>query len=149
VSISRILLQGSVSTNLFHQMRHQMDLRNVEVGIKLCAHIYLVADISPQGIQFELLLGWCLSFRICFLIYLLLVQVVRCQEIGIGLRLLASLPEFDNIFEGVKIVQGVLQVAQCCIIMRSISIRHIAFEQCPCALNCLIECGILSWASAS
>ena len=33
MSLSRILLQGSVSTNLFDQMRHQVDLRKVEVGI--------------------------------------------------------------------------------------------------------------------
>jgi hypothetical protein len=33
MSLSRILLQGSVSTNLFGPMRHQVDLRNLEVGI--------------------------------------------------------------------------------------------------------------------
>jgi len=31
--VGRILLQGSVSTNLFGPMRHQVDLRKVEVGI--------------------------------------------------------------------------------------------------------------------
>jgi hypothetical protein len=31
--LGRILLQGSVSTNLFGPMRHQVDLRQVEVGI--------------------------------------------------------------------------------------------------------------------
>jgi hypothetical protein len=32
-SLGRILLQGSVSTNLFDSMRHQVDLWKVEVGI--------------------------------------------------------------------------------------------------------------------
>jgi len=31
--LGRILLQGSVSTNLFDPVRHQVDLRKVEVGI--------------------------------------------------------------------------------------------------------------------
>ena len=31
--LGRILLQGSVLTNLFDPMRHQVDLRKVEVGI--------------------------------------------------------------------------------------------------------------------
>ena len=33
MSLGRLLLQGSVSTNLFGPMRHQMNLRKVEVGI--------------------------------------------------------------------------------------------------------------------
>jgi len=33
VSLGRILLQGSVSTNLFDPVRHQVDLRKAEVGI--------------------------------------------------------------------------------------------------------------------
>jgi hypothetical protein len=33
VSLGRILLQGSVSTNLFDPVRHQVDLSKVEVGI--------------------------------------------------------------------------------------------------------------------
>ena len=33
MSLSRILLQGSISTNLFGTVRHQVDLRKVEVGI--------------------------------------------------------------------------------------------------------------------
>ena len=33
MSLGRILLLGSVSTNLFGPMRHQVDLRKVEVGI--------------------------------------------------------------------------------------------------------------------
>jgi hypothetical protein len=33
MSLGRILLQGSVSTNLFGPMRHQVDLWKVKVGI--------------------------------------------------------------------------------------------------------------------
>jgi hypothetical protein len=33
MSLGRILLQGSVSTNLFNPVIHQVDLRKVEVGI--------------------------------------------------------------------------------------------------------------------
>jgi len=33
MSLGRILLHGCISTNLFDPMRHQVDLRKVEVGI--------------------------------------------------------------------------------------------------------------------
>jgi hypothetical protein len=33
MALGRILLEGSMSTNLFDPMRHQVDLRKVEVGI--------------------------------------------------------------------------------------------------------------------
>jgi hypothetical protein len=33
MSLGRILLQGSVSTNLFDPVRHQVELEKVEVGI--------------------------------------------------------------------------------------------------------------------
>jgi hypothetical protein len=33
MSLGRILLQGSVSRNLFHPIRHQVDFWKVEVGI--------------------------------------------------------------------------------------------------------------------
>jgi hypothetical protein len=33
MALGRILLEGSVSTNQFDPMRHQVDLRKVEVGI--------------------------------------------------------------------------------------------------------------------
>jgi hypothetical protein len=33
MSLGRILLQGSLSTNLFGPMRHQVDLSKVELGI--------------------------------------------------------------------------------------------------------------------
>ena len=35
MSLSKILLEGSVSTNLFGPIRHQLDLRTVDVGIDL------------------------------------------------------------------------------------------------------------------
>jgi len=69
MSLGRILLQGSVSTNLFDSMRHQVDLRKHEVGIQLFGNIYLVADIIPPGIDFALLLGLRPSLSICFLVY--------------------------------------------------------------------------------
>ena len=62
VSLGRKLLKGSVSTNLFGPMRHQLDLRNVEVGIELLGNIYQVADIIPPGVHFVPLLGRCPSF---------------------------------------------------------------------------------------
>jgi hypothetical protein len=45
MSLSRRLYQGSVSTNLFDPLRHQVDLQEVEVDIELLGIIYLVADI--------------------------------------------------------------------------------------------------------
>jgi hypothetical protein len=51
MSLPRILLQGSVSTNLFDPMRDQVELWNVEVGIQLLGNIYLVADIIVPGIH--------------------------------------------------------------------------------------------------
>jgi len=82
MSLGRILLQGSVSTNLFGPMRHQVDLRKVEVSLKLLGNIYLVADIIPPGIHFALLLGRRPSFSICFLVYLSLLHEFRSQGIG-------------------------------------------------------------------
>jgi hypothetical protein len=56
MSLGRILLQGSVTTNLFDPMRHHVDHRKVEVGIQLLGNIYLVADIIPPGVHFAPLL---------------------------------------------------------------------------------------------
>jgi len=56
MSLGRILLQGSVSTNLFDPMRHQVDLWKVEVVIQLLGNIYLVANIIPPGVHFAPLL---------------------------------------------------------------------------------------------
>ena len=64
MSLGRILLQGSVSTNLFDLMTHQVDLRKVQVSIQLLGNIYLVADIIPPGVHFAPLLGRRPSFSI-------------------------------------------------------------------------------------
>jgi len=92
MSLSRILLQGSISTNLFGPMRHQVDLRNVEVGINLLGNIYLVADIIPPGVHLVPCLGGCPSFRMCFLIYLSLLHEFRSQGIGFGHPLFPGSP---------------------------------------------------------
>ena len=47
MSLGRILLQGSILTNLFDPMRHQVDLQSVEVSIQLFGNTYLMADIIP------------------------------------------------------------------------------------------------------
>jgi len=93
MSLGRILLQGSVSTNLFNPMRHQVDRRKVEVGIQLLGNIHLMADIIPQDIHFVPLLGWRLSFSICFIVYLSLLHEFHSQGIGVGLRLFAGSPK--------------------------------------------------------
>ena len=71
-------------------MRHQVDLRKVDVGIELLGNIYLVAEIIPPGVPFAPLLGQRPSFSICFLVYLSLLHEFRSQGIGFGLRLFAG-----------------------------------------------------------
>ena len=93
ISLRRILLEGSVSTNLFSPMRHQVDLRKVELGIKLHPNTYRVADIIPRGVYFVPLLGQCPSFSICFLVYISLFHKFRSESIGFGLRLFAGSPK--------------------------------------------------------
>jgi len=74
MSLGRIVLKGSVSTKLFDPIRHQVDLRKVEVGIQHLGNIYLVVDIIPPGVHFAPLLGKCQSSGICFLVYLSLLH---------------------------------------------------------------------------
>jgi hypothetical protein len=93
MSLGRILLQGSVTTNLFDAMRHQVDLRKVEVGIQLLGNIYLVADIIPPGVDFAPLLGVPPSLSICFLVYLSLLHEFRSQGNGFALRPVGGSPE--------------------------------------------------------
>ena len=119
-ALGRILLQGSVSTNLFNPMRHQVDLRNVEVLLEPLPNICLVAAIILAGIHFAPLLAQHAIFSICLLMHLLLLHEFYFPRIGFGLCLFAGLPDQENIFEGVKLMQGILQVAQCCIIVRLI-----------------------------
>jgi hypothetical protein len=92
ISLSRILLQDSVSTNLF-PMGHQVDLWKVEVGIQLLGNIYIMADIIPPGFNFAPLLGRRPSVSIWFLIYHSLLHEFRSQGIGFGLHFFAGLPE--------------------------------------------------------
>jgi hypothetical protein len=66
-SLGRILLEGSVSKNLFNPIRHQLYLGKVQVGIRLLGNIYLMADIIPQGVNFAVLLGQRSSFSMCSL----------------------------------------------------------------------------------
>jgi len=58
MSLGRLPLQYSISTNLFDPVRHQVHLRTVGVGIWLSGIIYLVGRIIPPGIHFAPLLGW-------------------------------------------------------------------------------------------
>ena len=56
MSLGRILLRGSLSTNLFHPMRHQVDLQKDEVGILPLGDIHLGADIILPGVHLAPLL---------------------------------------------------------------------------------------------
>jgi hypothetical protein len=92
MSRGRILLQCSVSMNLFDPVRHQVDVWKVEVRILLLGNVYLVADILSPGVHFAPLLGMCPTLGVCFLIYLSLLYVFHSHGIGFGLRLFASSP---------------------------------------------------------
>jgi hypothetical protein len=46
MSLGRILLQGSISMNLFGPMRYQVDLQTLDVGIELRGNVYLIVDTS-------------------------------------------------------------------------------------------------------
>jgi len=126
-SLSRILLQGSGSMNLFDPMRHQVDLRKVEVSIRVLGNIYHMADIIPPGVCFALLRGRCPSFGICFVVDRSLLHELRSHGIGFGLHPFAGSPKYDIIFEGVTMMPVILHVAQSCIIVRFISSIHIEF----------------------
>jgi hypothetical protein len=74
-------------------MKHQVDLRKVDVGIEHLGNIYLVADIILPGIHYGPLLGQDPGFSVCFLVYLVLLHEFSVQGIGFGLRLFAGSPE--------------------------------------------------------
>jgi len=93
MSVGRILLQGSVSANMFAPMRHQVDLRKVKVGISFLVNTYLMADIIMPSVHFAPLHGRRPCFTICFLLYLSLLQEFRSQGIRFGLNLFAGSPE--------------------------------------------------------
>jgi hypothetical protein len=86
-----------------------------------------VADIIPPGVDFAPLLGQHSNFSISFLVLLSLLHKLHSQGIVFGLQLLAGSPEKENIFEGVKAMQGIHQVVQCRIIMRFIFSIHREF----------------------
>jgi len=120
LSLGRILSQGFISMNLFDPRRHQVDLWKVAVGIKLLGSSYLVADRMLPGVHFVPLLWWCQCFSICFLVFLSHLHEFCSQCIGFGLRLFARSPEYENIFEGLKMRQRIVHVAPTCIVVRSI-----------------------------
>jgi hypothetical protein len=86
-----------------------------------------MGDIIPPGVHLAPLVGRRPSFSIHFLVCLSLLHEFRSLGIGFGLRLVAGYPEQENIFEGLKMTQGILRVAQCFIIMEIISSIHIKF----------------------
>jgi hypothetical protein len=79
--------------------------------------MYIVADKIPPRIPIAPLLGWRSMFSIRFLVYILLLHKFRSPGIGFGLRLVGGWPKLEFIFEGVKITQGILRVAQCCVVV--------------------------------
>jgi len=91
--LGRILLQGSVSMNLFGPIRHQVDLRKVAVGIVLLGIVYLGVDMTTPGVHFVPVLRRRPSSSICFLIYISPLHELCSQGIGFGIRLLAGSPE--------------------------------------------------------
>lgn len=93
MSLSRILWQGSVLTNLFNPIRHQVDLWNVEVVIYDDGNIYHVPDSIPRGFHFVPLVGQFSSVIICLLVYLSLLHNFRTQGIGFDLHCFAGSPE--------------------------------------------------------
>jgi len=93
MSLGRILLQGSVLTNLFDPMRPQMDLWKVEVGIEPLEPSIAWLIYSPPGVNFAPLLGRRPTFSICFLVYFSLLHEFHSQGIGFGPRLFAGTPE--------------------------------------------------------
>jgi hypothetical protein len=93
MSLGRIMLQGSISTNLFGPMRHIVDLQKVDVGIQPIGNIYLAADIILPGIHFTPVLGRLPRISIRFLVYLSLLHSFRSQGVGISLHIFAGSPE--------------------------------------------------------
>ena len=91
--LGRILLQGSVLTNLFNPMRQQGDIQTGEVGIQLLGNNYLVADIILPGIHFVPLHGQHPSVSICFGVYLSLLHEFCSLGLGFGLHLTAGSPK--------------------------------------------------------
>jgi hypothetical protein len=68
LTLGRILIQGSISTKLFAPLKHQVDLRKVEIHIYRLGISDLVADTIPQGMEFVPLHGLHPSFTISFFV---------------------------------------------------------------------------------
>jgi hypothetical protein len=64
MSVGRIPVQGSVSTNLLDRMTHQVGLAKVGVGTLPLGNIYLDADIIQPSVHSATLLGQRSSFVI-------------------------------------------------------------------------------------
>jgi hypothetical protein len=93
LSLGRISLQNSVSTNVFDRIRHQVDLRQVAVSFEHLGKLYLSDNRIHPGDHFLPLLGWHLSFSICFLVNFSLVHELCFQGIDFGFHHVAPLPE--------------------------------------------------------
>jgi hypothetical protein len=126
-------------------MRHHVDLQNVDVSIWVLGKINLMADRIAWGIDFVPHFGDTQSFGICSLVYLTLVPLFHSQGIGFRDSLYANMSEYENAFGCVKRMQGILQAAQCSVIMRFISSVHVEFQQGPCALNCISKMYFSLW----
>jgi hypothetical protein len=68
MSLRRKLMQGSILSNLFNSVRHQVYLRNFAIGINLLGHINLVVNMLRPGVDFDLHHGQRLSLGICFVV---------------------------------------------------------------------------------
>jgi hypothetical protein len=74
-------------------MKHQVDLRTVQVGIQLIENIWLVAYMIAPGSDFVPHLGRRPSFSIYFLVYLSLFYQFSSQGICFGLCIFGVSPK--------------------------------------------------------
>jgi len=93
MSLSGILLQGSIFTNLFDTLSHQVYLWKVQVGIYLLGKIYPGAHIIPPGVYFAPLLGRRPSFSIAFLVYHSYLHELCSHGVFLDVRRFADSPE--------------------------------------------------------
>jgi len=132
VACTRILWDGSISTNLRQKVRQLVDLPKVDVGIQHLGFIYLLADILPAGIQFTPPVGGCPMFSSCVVVYLSLLHMFSSQGIGFSLQHFPCLPVSEQILEYWNSMQQVLHIAECCLMARFISSKHIDVSHCLC-----------------
>jgi hypothetical protein len=96
MSLSPIVWQRSRSTNLFDPIRHQVDLRTVDVSIELLRNIYLTADIILQGVHFAPLFRRRAGFTILFPYLLFASSHVRFPGHWIWLSLFSCFARVRN-----------------------------------------------------